>query len=311
MNSRPKTHIALFALALLAAVFLFACETLPPEMLKTSAQYENAKEAIAPGADVFIAFNPPKMPLFSQTLIKSLSPNQAGTLDSILGKTACLFAGLEQNHGESGAGFNYTAVAVGRYPSQQYKTALSLQKGIKNNGRWVETKSQKIAFPSSQAILVTNADMQGFLDRFTFPDTRPERKNRERHPISTVDSILSSNPTAGLVAYLPNPITAQIPILSSEDASLPLKSLTLLVFETPSAESIELRFQFDSENAARVYLSSVRMLSAGIKLSLSLSGTPALSRNATTVSVTGLSATRQGLVQRLKPLYANQSPAYN
>jgi hypothetical protein len=244
------------------------------------------------------------MPRLQQAFISSLSPQQAGILDSVLKKTTSVYAGLERNHGESqaSAGFNYTLIALGRYPIQQYKSALSLQKGITSNGRWLENKNQKISFPSAQTLLFTNADMQGFLDRYTFPENRPEQKNQEIHPIALVDSLGDDNPGAGLIAYFPNPTSAQIPFLSSEDASLPVKDISVLITETQIAESLELRFKFNSDNAARVYLSSVRMLSAGMKLGLSLSGTPSLARSGAMVSVTGLSASRKQVVNLLQSL---------
>lgn len=313
MNKPQINALKFISISLFSIAFSFACETIPPEMLRTSPQYKNAREALAPGADVFIALLPARMPLFHKAFIKSLPASGAGTLDSVLAKTSGIYAGLERNHGESEAAvaFNYTVVAVGRYPSQQYKTALSLQKGVKNTGRWLESDSQKIAFPSGQSILLTNADMQGFLDRYTFPENRPERVNHETHPISIVDSIANDNPAAGLIAYLPNPASAQIPFLSTEDLSLPLKDLTVLVYENSTAEAFEFRFRFTSENAARVYLSSIRMLSSGLKLGLSLSGSPSLSRNGLTVSVTGLSITRGGLSNLLQPLFIKGSRINN
>jgi hypothetical protein len=255
---------AAIMVALLAVSALIAsCRTIP---LISSIGEETADAGAYGSLPTSATFHAVLRPALLPSLMAEFLSGTEGAdrIEDILSRTRTTYIAF--NPPAEGRGGPYYALLSGYYAAAGMRTAIGSMKGVKREKGWfVLEGGTALAIPSGRHILITNADMPSFMKRFADPPKRAEGGTASRHPIA---SILLSSPAGaemdGLLLRCGQPSSLSSAPGLAGILDIPLRRLDVRAREADKALEAEIAFAFDSDDAARIFLPTVRLLGAGI-----------------------------------------------
>jgi hypothetical protein len=255
---------AAILVALLAMhAMIVSCRTIP---LIPSLGEEAADAGAYGSLPTSATFHAVLRPALIPSLVEELLSGTEGTsrLKDILRRTRTAYIAF--NLPAEGRGGPYYALFSGTYAAAGMRTAIGSMKGVKKGKGWfVLEDGTALAIPSGRNILVTNADMASFMKRFMEPGKRTEGGSASGDPIAAIlleDSGRSERSGIALRCGQPSALASTPGMTGIMD--IPLRRLDVRAREADKVLEAEIAFTFDSDDAARIFLPTVRVLGAGI-----------------------------------------------
>ncbi len=260
-NRHAAAALVLSALSALSA--LASCRS-APLLPSPASEVQDALAVLSlPNMAAFHALiRPGLLPGLSAELLSRLPEGDARDLRRILDSTRSAYLAMSPNG--AGGDAAYYALLSGNYRATAMKAALAGTKRASVMPGWILLENgTRLALPSKRHILATNADMASFLERYHSALAGDQDASTHPAAILAGESIVDGD-MPGLRLLCAYPAELVLPSFLEGIADIPLSSIILEGRESDGGLGLKAAINFDSENAARIFLPALRILSQAL-----------------------------------------------